>query len=1327
LHTFEPESMRERSGLLAAFLGIGAFLYHTGGVNEPPKPGTTAHTAPSNATNEEAASDWDLLKNFDEFYEPDRPCRVTTKNTANVQVQKSENFTFHVTLSGAPKRSIACEEHCRKLLRNRFDWIIATVPDPELSELKLDFDREVNSIQNAVESAGYAFDRYWFPWKLADQEPRTADEQSERIESRRRLPGLLLFRRLRDKVESSATNKDLVVFLVGETPTSGIVPGQFKNAIRFGQFSTAGGPIRIAGPGYSGSFASLSQLIDDNRQYSVRTWTGDSASQRDFQRAHPHQEDLLTTNDSSLTTITGLCSYIRKTWQEHGPIVLLVEESTAFGSGLASSLTPELQEKLGRIYILKFPRGISRLRNATETKQQIPGFAQVKGAEALRRALPFTLKEEHIGSSELPHYSTEQTPVLQESVLFSIASLIKKGSLHYAGIVATDPLDLLFLSRFLRSASPNTRLFTIGSDLLFQHGADGADFQGILTITNYPLFAFNQIWTRSGERHNTMQIFSSATSESIYNAVVDLLPQGAPKHFREYTSPFPGTSGESENNKPPLWITVATRNGYAPVAVLDSQKLNAEPGFRSMLINQKYRAPANRKSSQTPEYWESWGYSFLCIWCLCIIYGTAVLFARPTGNRLFAIFSVKPDEPRPLHRAHFLFLLGLCLSILVALWLAVPYIVLRQNERSLNPSGAGEWQFRALLEVLSGIALTVCAGLFARQKGNRPPTPAQWGGLAYVAGVSILLACRVSVLHPPTRHLLAAMPYAGIAFASVILPVSATQFRLFRNRTNASTTFLTWRWVIGLLAVVTLSQIVMLCVVPDFLPRSPSLIRLWTLFYAGAAVMGAAMASTAVPILDAVHGTKRRRGMKSREWVSPLISDVYFWVTIVSAVGAAALLFWTAANINNPTDTADQFLAACRAINITSGVCPLMPLTLLMLSLVIWCFVQLRRVTYHEDRCPRVPDLPDDVFCPNLQRVIKDVKKRIRGDFFHPTYNFVCAVALLVAGCISSIREQQTIESRQMDFVMLSLALLVAVSLLLVCIRFALIWSAFREFLQQLERHPLREIFSFLPRGFLWAPMWQGGNKKRTHVAVTRSLECIRALVDNSRTQPQLAQILKAKLPELTTSVKKLLRFAAQRKRVRAPFYRGLQQQLACIGTAVAAELEQNKWPHGSYEVRSELAGRTSTKDALSVTRDEYKIEEPYTMASELLALRFVPFINYVLLQLQNLAMYLSAGFILLVAAMNSYVFRAQTVIGWFLAALFILLGGAVVTVFSQLDRDAIFSRITRTEEGKLDRNFFLQLISYGGIPTLALLASHVPTVAKFFFSWIKPAMEAIH
>lgn len=143
--------------------------------------------------------------------------------------------------------------------------------------------------------------------------------------------------------------------------------------------------------------------------------------------------------------------------------------------------------------------------------------------------------------------------------------------------------------------------------------------------------------------------------------------------------------------------------------------------------------------------------------------------------------------------------------------------------------------------------------------------------------------------------------------------------------------------------------------------------------------------------------------------------------------------------------------------------------------------------------------------------------------------------------------------------------------------------------------------------------------------------------------------------------------------------------------------------------------------------RPEYEFEEPLAICGELVAFRFLAFINFVLWHIDNLVACLSAGFLLLVLALNSYAFRSRTIIDWILIVLFAVLTIGVIIVFAQIDRDAILSRITGTDEGKLDRNFFAHLLSYGAIPTLALLATHFPTIGRFFFSWVKPALEAIH
>jgi hypothetical protein len=109
-----------------------------------------------------------------------------------------------------------------------------------------------------------------------------------------------------------------------------------------------------------------------------------------------------------------------------------------------------------------------------------------------------------------------------------------------------------------------------------------------------------------------------------------------------------------------------------------------------------------------------------------------------------------------------------------------------------------------------------------------------------------------------------------------------------------------------------------------------------------------------------------------------------------------------------------------------------------------------------------------------------------------------------------------------------------------------------------------------------------------------------------------------------------------------------------------------------------------------------------------------------------NLVTCVSSGFLFLVLALNSYPFRSRTIIDWILILFFGVLTTAVVMIFAEIDRDALLSRITHTDAGKLGRNFFAHLVSYGAVPTLVLLSTHFPVIGQFFFSWVKPAIEAI-
>src|SRR5262249_44632261 len=113
-------------------------------------------------------------------------------------------------------------ERIHKLVKRedlRVDFLIATVPDPVDSRVGWEFDGQLSAIQRAIENDGYVPDRHWLPWRCGH-----GDEAKEAADNHRQQPGLLLFR-ARDRV--------LVLFLVGETPTTGIHKAAFLQALQF--------------------------------------------------------------------------------------------------------------------------------------------------------------------------------------------------------------------------------------------------------------------------------------------------------------------------------------------------------------------------------------------------------------------------------------------------------------------------------------------------------------------------------------------------------------------------------------------------------------------------------------------------------------------------------------------------------------------------------------------------------------------------------------------------------------------------------------------------------------------------------------------------------------------------------------------------------------------------------------------------------------------------------------------------------------------------------------------------------------------------------------
>lgn len=630
-----------------------------------------------------------------------------------------------------------------------------------------------------------------------------------------------------------------------------------------------------------------------------------------------------------------------------------------------------------------------------------------------------------------------------------------------------------------------------------------------------------------------------------------------------------------------------------------------------------------------------------------------------------------PDY-KPVPRAFYLFALGLSLCTLLSLWLVVPGVIVRMN----LPKNSNFLECAGVLLILAG-AVTV-----------------------------FTICCVYRAIHDQAAQTVSASAQDP--------PPSTLAAGVFSS----------------LSSLLLILQTFFSSPLPE--PRSSILVHLYWTFCIGAFGLGAIIAASTLPLCNVLvvkaQALPSAWSLLSRASYlgNRALRTAYFGGACSGAAFLGIVLYYARKAIL--LHRSRDFMAAYRSLDLTNGVSPLVPVTLIVIALAALAFVQLRRMAYYDDRCPEVPDLGENA-SPSLKT--SEIKDLIRTWKFR-VWNVFLLILFAAALFLAFIGPAQTLEPNALERFLVLGAVLLGCFILLIWLRLLLVWFSFSEFLQQIERHPIRQVFSLLPRGFIWSPVWQGGGKKRVHVAVVRSLECMQALVHHKETPEYMKLEILPHLDgtssgSLAWNTRELLDAAASQKRFSGPKYRQIEQALLSVTRETVTYLNTTTWKRGGYELKTELATKEETKEALHLSKSEFMRGEPATICSELVAFRFLAFINFVLWHIDNLVTYVSVGFLLLVIALNSYSFRSKTIIDWTMAVLFLVLTAGIVCVFAQADRDAILSRITGTEEGKLDRHFFTHLISYGGVPALVLLATHFPTIGRFFFSWVKPALEAIH
>ncbi len=543
------------------------------------------------------------------------------------------------------------------------EFMIAAVADPSQTHLALDTDRGLESLMWAVGDAGYTFERYWLPWTgVPEKEGSSVADQQCRArlrEYREAEPGLLIFRRYPPNAHQVGGKEFLFVFVAGETPTSGINKSALSKAVRYiRQISGQAMEIRLLGPNFSGSLRPLNTdlhaLYQEDNSLSFHIVSGTATNWdaiSEFEAGLTKNSHYESAVDNDLRASKLFFLYVGSQWRpewfswlsQPREIAILSEDETVYGSGdIRTSLNDSADPRdLSHDWLmLRFPREISRLRNVY-SEETATVTSKPKEEVPAQNGVPLTLRDSASGGEADLHtdsiatFSEQQSPASQQATLLTIASTLRRERAAYAGIVATDVLDSLFLSRFLRLSDPDVRIFTLDADLLFLREAETAPMIGLLAVTNYPLFSRNQHWTElevKGQMPRRIQ-FSSRFSEGVYNACRRLIPpvelNSSVERYLEYERPF-----DERRDGPPVWLTVLGRDGYWPLALLDETKVVADK-WMTLTLFDKLDAQHERGHTREPLHPEppsrGWGLFLLLACVFCFLHGAyvAYLLTRP--------------------------------------------------------------------------------------------------------------------------------------------------------------------------------------------------------------------------------------------------------------------------------------------------------------------------------------------------------------------------------------------------------------------------------------------------------------------------------------------------------------------------------------------------------------------------------------------------------------------------------------------------------------------------------------------------------------------------
>jgi hypothetical protein len=388
----------------------------------------------------------------------------------------------------------------------------------------------------------------------------------------------------------------LVVFLVAESPVTGISARQAQSALSvarelsgdcacncdcsdvdpcFRECDCSPHPLQVLGPVFSGGMASWrealnrvveptdpkARLVSGTATAPLANFEPRSADRFSFERTATDDADLKAAlfceicaadpkariaSVSEMGSVYGSSSepQLRKQRPVAAELARLNKTCPVlYGDVVAGSLEPPDSCKI--VDELSFPLHISEVRAEHELDTTSDASATP------RRILGLKLDPREEAEPDTPHSFSSLTTYDEELSLGQELTRLCRDRVKYLQIVATDPIDVVFLAQEARKFCPDLTLSTLGWDALYMHPDLSPPLSGMLVATPYPpLFPFRDM-TSDDE---PMPSASSAAA-GYENAISCLLPDVKRS-----------SSTDSHCSSPNLWVTQVRAGTLWPLA-----------------------------------------------------------------------------------------------------------------------------------------------------------------------------------------------------------------------------------------------------------------------------------------------------------------------------------------------------------------------------------------------------------------------------------------------------------------------------------------------------------------------------------------------------------------------------------------------------------------------------------------------------------------------------------------------------------------------------------------------------------------------------------------